>query len=269
MRILILNLSLIIGLSSAAFGATITKTFEVGAGTAFPSSNRRDFSTPCIRAVHVKVRYSRKGKADSSDDIPLTVELISPDDQDTQNPPEVSEQVTAKTTVQTLNMTGKAALKGCTVPWSVRVKGTDGNPPLAVSGDISITYDDSVQDGIAIENDGELNLNSNNTVEQFLIVPFGLGHGVLEIKGNWYHNLGVLPIKMRFELIDPNGNVVKSAEGYSQYELNPCCSANKLVLTHRITNRILGRWKLRIKNISSGHDAVRIFARGTFKPGCP
>ena len=269
-RILVLSLISIIGLSSAALGGTITKTFELGEGTANSVSNKRTFEVPCGLNVSASVKYSRKGTAAAENDVPLTITLIKPAEGSGEGDIAQTKQVTAKTTPQNVSLSSGFSNLGCVAPWSVRVKPTNGTSSLAVYGEISVTFDDSTK-GLTIESNGSINLNSGNSVEKNISFGSTGGQGLFEIKGRWYHNLGTMPIRMKFELINPEGEVVKSDTGFAENEVNPCCSGNKLKITYLNPVFSTGPWKLRITNMSEGHDAVRINvgAVSTIKPKCP
>lgn len=270
MKILVLSLVSIIGLSSVALAGTITKPFELGEGTANSVSNRRTFEVPCGLPVSATVKYSRKGTAAAENDVPLTITLIKPAEGGGEGEIAQTKQVTAKTTPQNIGLSGGFSNLGCAAPWSVRVKPTSGRSDFAVYGEISVTFDDSIK-GLGIDNNGSINLNSGNSVEKNITFGSIGGQGLFEIKGRWYHNLGVMPIKMKFELINPEGVVVKSDTGFADNEANPCCSGDKLKITYLNPVFSTGPWKLRITNISDGHDAVRINvgAVSTIKPKCP
>ena len=268
MRILGLILVSIIGFGSAAFGGAISKTFEIGEGTANSISHKRTFAIPCGLPVTAAVKYSRKGKPDAENDVPLTITLISPSADESEGEVVQTKQVTAKTNVQNTNLSGLASDLGCSQSWSVRIKASQGNSPVAVYGEINVSFNDSIRT-LSVRGAGDINLNSGNTVEKDIYFHYQQPNnpqGVIEITGEWYHNLGLFPIRMFFELIDPNGNVVKSAAGYAQ---NDITQTEKLKLTYRMTQRIEGQWKLRITNSSGGHDAIRIKPIAIFKHSCP
>lgn len=266
-KILLFCVVSIFGLSSAAFGETITKAFEIGEGTANNSSHRRDFSIPCGLDVAAKVKYSRKGTAAVENDVPITIELVSPGNLGESSKVEKTLNVVAKTTVQTATLNGAKAQNGCSDYWSVRVKTTNGSSPLAVSGDISLSYTQPFPYLAWETEQNNLNLDSGNSAERG--IQSVVNQGVLEIKGTWNHNLGVMPIKMRFQLLSPDGAVVATAEGYSDKEVNPCCSGQKLKLTYQVRTFVPGKWKVRMTNISMGHDAVRVNPFAGFRYSCP
>ncbi len=273
MRILVLSLVSVLGFSSAIFAKTITKPFEVGEGTAFATSNRRDFNVPCGLDVTAKVKYSRKGSADAANDIPLIIELVSPGNIGQSSQVVDTQNITAKTTAQTATLNGDKAENGCSAYWSVRVKTANSSAPFAVSGEISVTFNDAKffakEEGSTTIN--QVNLNAGMSVEKFLTFKDlgGLPQGVIEIYGVWFHNLGALPIKMRAELIDPNGNTVAQGEGYSNHEVNPFVSSQKLKVTFRNRTFIRGRWKLKMTNLSPELDSVRLFPSVAVTPDCP
>ncbi len=216
------------------------------------------------------IKYKRKGDAAARNDVPITVEIVQPGETaDQEGTSAQSKNVTAKTTEQQVSLSGGESARGCATPWRVRIKHTnEGNAPLAVYGDISVTFNDS-QRNLSIQDAGSINLESRNTVTVNVGNSTGLEQGSVVIKGEWYHNAGVLPIKMKFELLDPNGTPVDSAERFAQNEVNPCCSGSKLRLSFNVATCKRGQWKLRIKNISDGHDAARVKPIVTVNPSCP
>ena len=98
----------------------------------------------------------------------------------------------------------------------------------------------------------------------------GLTSGSMVIEGEWASVAGIFPIKMKFELINPDGVVVASGTGYSKNEINPCCLTK---LNFRFNIRVCspGQWKLRIKNLEDGlkKDAVFLRPKIALTPDCP
>lgn len=270
-RSLTLTLVAIAGLGTAAFAGSITKAFEFGAGTANSVSNKRTFSVPCGLDVRAAVKVSRKGDAGAANDVDIVIELRSPGaNADTEGEIAATKTAKATRTFQTFVLNANDSPRGCDLPWVVRVKPESGKSDVAIYGDITVTFDDSLKN-LTVQDAGNINLNSSNTVTVNIGGSGGLTQGVVTVKGNWFHNLGVMPIKMKIELLDPSGNPVSggSDTGYSDLEINPCCSGNKLKITYQVTELKRGQWKLRIKNISDGHDAIRVKPIATLKPDCP
>lgn len=277
-KILILSLVSIIGLSISIFGVTITKTFEIGAGTSQPFSHKRTFEVPCNTWVSAYISYSRLGRPGASEDVPLTITVMQPAVDGGEGEVVQTRQVIANTSLNstTFNQNLRSPL-GCSKTWSVRVKANEGISGFTVKGEIRISYISNLDRLLfsTKSSDYEIPITSNSSGEfivyfqdpsqQFALVN---SQGIIEVKGEWYHNLGLMPIKMRAELISPRGDIVAQAVGYAQNEVNPCCSGQKLKLIYRIPEFVEGEWKLRLKNISE-HDAVNVRATGTFKRSCP
>jgi len=60
------------------FAETSTKTFEIGPGTAYATSNFRNFYVPGCEPIGVTVKYKRSGETGSSNDIPIVIEVRHP-----------------------------------------------------------------------------------------------------------------------------------------------------------------------------------------------
>ena len=270
MKVLATILFIIAVSGSTALAETISKSFEIGAGTANGTSHRRDFTVPSGVEVEVKVRFSRKGNASAANDVPLTIELISPATSFGGSPEVIkTREVTAKTTEQTITMKGEEAFNGCSVPWSVRVKGTDGSPAVAVTGQITLT--NFVRSGIGrflngSEQSGLIpGYSLDKGRERSFGIPIPPSQGkVYDIGASWDHNLFIFPIKMRVEILNPDGTVVASGEGFSQkHDKTPKFKLNKL-----LTNAPKpGNWIYRVTNLSD-HDAINIRISLFSEPGC-
>jgi hypothetical protein len=268
-KLLTLTLISVAGLSSAASAGTITKAFEFGAGTANSVSNKRTFFIPCGLDVSTAVKVSRKGDAGATNDVDIVIELRSPGETaDEEGPVAATKQGKATRTAQTFNLSANESQRGCNLPWVVRVKPESGRADVAIYGDITVTFNDNVKN-LSVQDAGNMNLNSRNTETVNIGSSGGLDQGMVTIKGEWFHNLGVAPIKLKIELLDPNDNPVASDTGYSNLEVNPCCSGQKLKINYMVPALKRGQWKLRIKNVSDGHDAVRVKPIASLKPDCP
>lgn len=268
-KLLTLILVSIAGLSTAAFAGTATKTFEFGAGTANSVSNKRTFFIPCGLDVQAAVKVSRKGDAGATNDVDIIIELRSPgENADAEGPIATTKEARATRTAQTFNLAANDSPRGCNLPWIVRVKPKSGKSDAAIYGDITVTFNDNIKN-LSVQDAGRMNLNSANTETVNVGGSGGLTQGIVTIKGEWFHNFGILPIKMKIELLDPNGTPVASDTGFSNLEVNPCCSNNKLKITYLVPELKSGQWKLRIKNISDGNDAIRVKPIATLKPDCP
>jgi hypothetical protein len=240
------------------YAESTTKAFEIGPGTAFGTSNKRNFYVPGCHPIGVTVKYQRAGDVGTTNDVPIVIEVRHPGSTaESEGPVVASKNDNASRSEKTATFQPPQSEKSCSNPWAIRVRSASGTPAYAVTGTITVAYN-SGNYAVAVENAGSVNLDSGNTVTLNLGDSNGIPQGMITITGDWYHNLGVLPIRMRFELIAPNGTVVASDSGYSRNEINPCCSGNKLKVEYRVTACIKGQWKLRVKNISDGHDAIRL-----------
>jgi len=237
---------------------SITKTFEIGAGTAYSTSNKRTFPVPGCQPIGVTVYYQRAGDSGTENDWPIVIEVRSPGPSiDIDGPLVASKNDSATRTQKTAGFTPGSSETGCSIPWIVRVRSANGPAPVAITGQIVVAYNSGDYD-VAVESAGSINLNSGNSVTVNIGGTGGLPEGSIVIRGEWYHDLGVMPIRMKFELINPSGTVVATDYGYSKNEINPCSSDNKMRLTYTIKNCKKGQWKLRIKNVSDGHNAIRV-----------
>ena len=260
-------------LSETALATTITKSFEFGAGTENSVSNKRTFPVPCGQKVNATVIFQRGGGGGSSNDVPIVIELRSPGATATEEGPVVdSKQATAKIFSgfpQTARLSGNKSNRGCDLPWIVRVKPQSGQSAVQVYGAISVRFDSELPlGGLRLS---KLSKNDSTTVN--FGDSSGLKQGKIKITGSWKHDIfgpvnGPMPIRMRVELIDPEGNVVASHAGYSNDEMNGCCSGNKLEINFTVSECKSGQWKLRIKNLTD-HDAnvITIWDKNKFE--CP
>jgi hypothetical protein len=248
----------------------ITKSFEFGPGTQFSSSNFRTFPVPCGVKVKAFVMFQRFGPSGSDHDVNIVIELHSPGTSaDDEGPQVAMQEATAKVWVgigipSTTTLYGEKNNRGCNLPWIVRVRTKSGQSPVQVSGTIRVSYDG----GYGVSTGSSFSLNNGDTRTINFGTSNGLTQGRLTIRGEWYHNLGVMPIRMKVELIDPDGNVVDSKTAYSAVEINPCCSGTKMQFTVTIPECKSGQWKLRIKNLSD-HDAVRVGFYNDLQTSCP
>jgi hypothetical protein len=269
-RVLGLMALLAVAAVSSAFAESVTKDFEFGAGTGASLSDRRTFWVPCGLPVTAKVTFSRLGAAAASNDVPIIIELKRPGTTSAQDGPVVASQnATAKRDEQTRTLNGPASSIGCSTPWAVRVRSTNGQSPLAIMGDITVTFDDSP---FNINVEGNLITLDKGTSETKKIGgSSGLKQGKIVVTADWNHALlgapGPLPVRLKFELINPNGQVVATDTGYSGAEINPCCSDDKMKITFRVQSCISGQWKLRITN-NTDDDTMNINPKVRFTPDC-
>lgn len=258
-----------------AYAATLSKPFEFGAGTANSVSNARTFSVPCGLPVSVKVEYYRLGSNGAQNNVPIVIELRAPG-----ATPEaegaVVQQVsaTAKTMAdnggrpQTATLSAAASSRGCELPWKVRVRPASGTSPLAIKGTISFSFASGSKN---IDVEGSLiSLNKGNSVTKNLGNSSGLSEGTLTMTATWLHAIGPvpgpLPVKLKFELIDPSGIVVAQSSGFTSNEINPNATP-KFRLTFNVPRCKSGQWKIRIIN-NTNDDTMNINPKVTLTPGC-
>ena len=256
---------------SSVFAESITKTFEFGAGTANSFSNKRTFSVPCDRSVSAAVEHYRLGDVGAANDVPIIIELKKPGaTADEEGPIADTQNATTTRTKQTATVTGTESSRGCSLPWIVRVKPASGQSSVAIKGTIVLTYSSAVKD-ISVEG-GLISLNKGNSVTKNIGGSGGLDQGRVVVTATWLHAIGPvpgpLPVKLKFELINPSGTVVASDTGYSNAEINPCCSGNKMKITFQVTTCVSGQWKIRITN-NTNDDTMNIDPKVRFTPDCP
>lgn len=260
----------------SANAAEITKTFEFGAGTANTISNKRTFAVPCGQSVTAVVKYHRLGDTGAQFDVPIVIELREPGDTpEAEGPAFTTESVTARRTEQTATLVRTRSLaRGCSYPWVVRVRPQSGSSPVAIKGSITVKFFSSTHE-LDVEG-GYISLNKGNSVTKNIGFPSGITQGKLLITATWLHAIGPipgpLPVKLKFELIDPRGTVVASHEGFANNEVNSCCSGNKMRISYQVvtclTSDVAGQWKIRITNNTS-NDTMNIDTKVQFTPDCP
>ncbi len=255
-----------------AFADNISKPFEFGAGTPQPRSHVRTFPTPCSTAggIAAVVKFKRLGPAGASNDIPIIIELREPDTAPDQEGPVVeTKTATAKKNEQTIILRSQSSNRGCSLPWRVRVRyANEGTPSSQVFGTIRLDYDGGIRDYIEAEFIGDLEKGESRTTK--LGDAGGLKQGKIEITANWVHYIGVVqgpnPVKLRFQLLDPNGTIVKTVEAYSSNELRS--ELPKFKLVYQVSKCGSGQWKLKTTNIDDDNaDVQRLNAY--FKSACP
>ena len=272
-----ITLVVVVGLSAAVFaGETLQKTYEFGAGTSFTTSNFRTFSVPCHAGVEgVSITYIRKGDAGAANDVPIVLELHSPGTSASEPGPLVDSVNLVATKTQQLSIStkllkGDPSPRGCDLPWTVRVRSANGPSPWVVSGNITFVYF-RTDSGVGVEG-GLISLNKGNSVTKNIGGSSGLHAGKLTVSGTWLHSVfgapGPLPVQLKFQLIDPNETVVGSKTAYSNAEVNPCCSGDKMSFSINIDHHISGQWKLKITN-NSNDDTMNIDPKIAYKALCP
>jgi hypothetical protein len=259
------------GFVYTASASNISKTFELGPGTQSSRSVSRTYPVPCGRQVAAVVKYKRLGTAGASNDIPLIIELREPDTASGVEGAIVdTRSVKAQTVEQTAPTIFSAAggsSRGCSRPWRIRVRyALDGTPPFAVSGTARTDYDGRDEE-IVTDRIGVLYKGTSQTVKFGSVA--GMKQGTLTVAADFYHSLGngmPLPgdVKLRFELIDPNGNVVKTVEGFDSDE-GP---SPRFLMTHQFSSCVPGQWKLRVKATNNDDDVTVLSVDGKLTPGC-
>lgn len=256
---------------SSAFAESITKTFEFGAGTANSISNKRTFNVPCGVDVSAAVEHYRLGDAGTAFDVPIVIELKKPGaTADVEGTVADTQNATAKRAKQTATVTGTQSDRGCSLPWVVRVKPASGQSAVAIKGTIVLTYSSAVA-SISVEG-GLISINKGNSVTKNIGGSGGLEQGTVVVTATWLHAIGPvpgpLPVRLKFELINPSGTVVATDSGYSNAEINPCCSGNKMKITFQVATCISGQWKIRITN-NTNDDTMNIDPKVRHTPNCP
>jgi hypothetical protein len=257
---------------SSTSAKTITKPFEIGAGTAQPRSQFRTFAVPCGTRMTTSVTYSRSGDAGANNDVPLFIEVRKPGATEEEDGPvaTVQENLTATRVPKTANLPAAVSDRGgCSIPWRVRVRHDAAGPaPNVVSGNITVSFvTPTIQINVA---GGLFALKGDKSVTKNVGDSQGMSQGTVVITGTWNHSVlgavGPLSVELALSLIDPSGTVVKSASGVSSNEIRE--EYPKLKLTHRITDCTPGQWKLKITNMRSW-DAMNIDVTVKFTPDCP
>ena len=255
----------------AVFAQEEQKAFEFGPGTANPTAAAIKFFAPCHIDIFTDIIFRRAGETGSTYDLPIVIEYRQPGSSATSEGTLVRRvNITATRTQQkttTYGLPGAAA--GCTVPWTVIAKAASGAAPLAIFGSIRMSPYIHIPT-VEIEG-GLISLAKGNWVTKKFGTSAGFPQSVIEIDGGWFHSLlgipGPLPVRLKFELLKPDGSVAASASGYTKFEINPCCSNNKLLVKYLVKVHLSGQWKLRITN-NSNDDVMNIDPRGRFWGAC-
>jgi hypothetical protein len=270
------TLLIIVSTTGTAFAEQIQKSFEFGPGTANSTSNKRTFQVPCHAGIEgVSATYQRKGDKGVGNDVPIIMELRSPGATAAEEGPVVDSVALTATLGQKLSITtkllkGNPSTRGCSLPWIVRVKPASGTSPWVIFGVITLNY--FRFDGDVGVEGSLITLNKGNSVTKNVGESSGLHAGSITVTGTWLHSLfgapGPLPVRLRFQLIDPSGTVVGSKTAYSSAEINPCCSGDKMSFTIPLNQHLSGQWKLRITNNTSD-DTMNIDPKIKYKAVCP
>lgn len=257
-----------------AFAENISKTFEFGAGTPQPRSHVRTFNIPCGTpgGVAAVVKFQRLGPDGPSNDIPIIIELREPDTAANQEGPIVETKTAiAKKTEQTVILRSQASNRGCSLPWRIRVRyANEGTAPVQTFSSIRLDFDGRLRN-IDAEFGGCL--KKAESVTKNLGGRDGFQQGRMEITADWDHGvgpsclLGPNPVKLKIQLIDPSGTIVRTVEAYSSAEARSELPRFKLV--YQVTSCVSGQWKLKFTNLDSNDDALIKYPRVKFTPACP
>lgn len=259
---------------SPAFAETNTKTFEFGAGTGQLHANVRTFFVPCGVAVTATVSFRRHGPDGANSDIPIKIDLREPDTAaNDEGPIAETDTAFAKKTSQTLTLSDGKSIRGCSAPWRVRVRyAEEGTAPVTVYGNITVSFNDSTR-SVSVENLSYAERKIGHPHDSFVSIAgeTGFEQGRIEITANWHHNIGgtiqgPLPVQLKVELLNPDGDIVKASFAYSSNEARS--DLPKLKLIYQVPNRIPGLWKIRISN-GSDNDAYIDSITVKFTPDCP
>lgn len=259
------------------FASSISKTFEFGEGMPQSRSIVRTFPVPCgTLGVAAVVKFQRLGPDGANNDVPITIELREPDTAaDQEGPIVVTKHASAKKTEQTVTLASGRSNRGCSLPWRVRVRhDNEGAAPFRTFGSIRLDFDGRLR-SISVAKDcycifGRLDKHSSNKYNVGNVL--GLEQGIIEITANWRHIIGTdllpgpNPVKLKWELIDPNGVAVKTVEAYSSNEARSELTRFKLL--YQVTKCVTGQWKLKVTN-STNDDAAVDDPKAELLPGCP
>ncbi|MBI3650412.1 MAG: hypothetical protein HY231_05125 [Acidobacteria bacterium] len=252
-----------------ADAASITKTFEIGAGTGQQRSHFRSFTVPAGLTVSTAVKFKRLGDPGAQNDVPIIIELRQPGATESEDGPLVdSKNAIVRRDEQTLNLSGSSSTRGCSLPWRVRVKlGGTNVPANAVIGSSTVSFNDSARN-VGIEG-GLITLNKGNSVTKNFGGSSGFGQGTFTVTATWMHAVAGVPnpfnrrILLRFELLRPNGSVAASDTGYPLEGSD----TPKMRITFNNTTDVNGQWKIRITN-NTNDDVANIDPKAKFDPGC-
>ena len=273
-----LLVSTILAMVIAVKAESITKTFEFGLGTQNTHSAMRSFPVPCGLSITATIKFQRSGADNADSDIPIKIDLREPDTAEgVEGPIFRTESAFVTRTQQTKTITSAAKVRGCWLPWRVRLRyANEGPAPLAITGSIMVSFNDGLKT-IAVPTGFQVRYGTPYTLN--LGPSGGLNQGRVHIKANWFHDLLGLPgpvqIILQFSIIDPQGNVVAKASGCSSDAFDASC---RFTLTHRVPVNIPGQWKLKITSIFAGTNPItqqsynavaKVTPAITFLPGCP
>lgn len=270
------TLPILVAAIGTGLAANISKTFEFGVGTAQPRSHVRTFPVPCGLEVSPVVKVRRLGADGPSHDIPIEIEFRAPDTAPEQEGPVIETKTAmAKKTEQTITFAvPPKSIRGCSSPWRVRVKhGNEGSAPTQVFGTIRLDFNGGARGTSVLYDSYALGVVRKGSSIQFKVgKATGLEQGIIDITSNWRHIIGSdlvtgpNPVRLKWELIDPNGAVVKTITAYSTNEARS--ELPKFKLLYEVANCIAGQWKLRVTNNTSDDAAIDV-TKAELVPDCP
>lgn len=258
-----------------AFADNISKTFEFGEGTPQSRSHVRTFNIPCGTegGVAAVVKFQRLGPDAASNNIPIIIELREPDTAADQEGPIVETKTAdAKKTEQTVILRSQSSNRGCSLPWRVRVKyANEGTAPVQAFGTIRLDFDGRAR---TIEmSDRFPTVKKGSTVTINFGSSAGFEQGTIDVRARWQHDIlgfpgaNDHPIKLKWQLVDPTGTIVKTVEAYSNENYQP---SPRLVLIYQVTQHTGGQWKMKITNMNTNDDAkIDGYPVLQFTPACP
>jgi hypothetical protein len=149
------------------------------------------------------------------------------------------------------------------LPWRVRVRHANaGTPPFAVTGTIRLDYDGRTIT-IPSSNIGEVAKSSSTTAN--FGTAAGLQQGKIEVTARWQETILEGDIILGFQLIDPSGTVVQTAQGYSEYS----DKSPRFKLAYQVPSCVPGQWKLKVTNTHTSAGRYVYAPDILFTPGCP
>jgi len=237
-----------------------------------PATTELKVVAPCHAPVTAVLNVSRNSGSDPALDVPILVEFRQPG-VTLSSPATYTRELVAKESDRGASFTVPGSDSGCGTPWQVTVR--PKYPPtkaqdswiVDVTGNISLIIGQSK--ALAVED--ATSLPKGHSLTKNLGGPEGLDQGWVQITGTWVHSVlglpGPLPVKLNFELINPNGTMVKYDTGYSEREFNPCCSSDKVKLRFFLPQHVTGQWKLRIRNDTSD-DVMTLVPKATMFFAC-
>ena len=239
---------------------------SLGADYSIPSqqaSVSKTFAAPAGVTVTATVTSQREGNTD----IPITVELVNPDGNVVARGNDTASLNADRSPVK---LTASGSDKGCSPPWTVRVKSQNGQAvPARVFGHVSFDFPDPGPSSVTSQAFG---VTQGNTVERNISDP--TQPGVLKITATWNSPVissgGVDPagLKLRFKLFR-GSTLLDESLGYAHNALlgnaNPKMTINYNVKSSDISAG--GNWTLKVIG-SSGGDVSDVKFTKTFTPRC-